>query len=403
MTSCHADDPREALARCVGDPDRFVRDHFGRGPHLHRGPTDADDLLSLDAVDHITATMALRQPAFRLVRNGQSLPASSYTASGTIGGRPVGDLIDVGKVHEHVRQGATLVLQGLHRYWEPVARFCRSLELVLTQPVQANAYLTPPVATGLNVHHDTHDVFVLQTYGTKQWVVYEPVVEQPLTSQRWSGREHQPGPATMELELRPGDCLYLPRGTPHAARTIGIPSLHLTVGIRSATWHDLFRQLLDGASEEVSFREALPAGYAHDPEVFATEVTERLKALGAWIQNQDAAEVAARAASRFWSSRSPLLAGHLRDLLESDQVGDDTVVVRRAGSVCRLRVEGDRLTVQLGDRQLTMPAAAGPALHRLAEAGPTRVGELADLLDEESRRVLVRRLITEGLLAVDRG
>jgi bifunctional lysine-specific demethylase and histidyl-hydroxylase NO66 len=71
--------------------------------------------------------------------------------------------------------------------------------------VQANAYLTPPVAQGLNLHGDPHDVFAVQTHGVKRWVVEPP--DEP----RW------------ELELRPGDVLYLPAGTRHAAQTIDRP------------------------------------------------------------------------------------------------------------------------------------------------------------------------------------
>ena len=40
--------------------------------------------------------------------------------------------------------GATLVLQGLHRLWPPLIDFARRLGADLRQPVQVNAYLTPP-------------------------------------------------------------------------------------------------------------------------------------------------------------------------------------------------------------------------------------------------------------------
>ena len=67
--------------------------------------------------------------------------------------------------------GATIVLQGLHLNWQPLAEFCRSLEAELGHPAQANAYFTPRSAQGLPVHHDTHDVFSLQVAGEKtSWV-----------------------------------------------------------------------------------------------------------------------------------------------------------------------------------------------------------------------------------------
>ncbi|MDP8927641.1 MAG: cupin domain-containing protein, partial [Actinomycetota bacterium] len=297
-------------------------------------------------------------------------------------------------------QGATIVLQGLHRYWEPVARFCRGLELALTHPVQANAYVTPPVASGLRVHHDTHDVFALQTYGRKQWVTYPPVVPRPLASQRWSSDEGAPGEPELDVELKPGDCLYLPRGIPHAARTVSVASVHLTIGVRSYTWHDVLRELVEAAKSEVTFREALPAGFAHDQPAFRSEVARRLKEMAAWVADADADALSERMAGRFRRGCSPLLRGQLQQLLALGTIEDASIVVRRPGTVCKVASVGDRLRVELGDRRLEMPAALEPAVHRLVEAGRLRVGDLADLLDLSSRTVLVRRLVREGLLMV---
>ena len=63
---------------------------------------------------------------------------------------------------------------------------------------------------------------------------------------------------------------------------------------------------------------------------------------------------------------------------------------------------GPRLQLVLGDRRLTMPAALEPAVRRLLDGEPHRVGDLADLLDAPSRRVLVRRLVREGILCTRR-
>ncbi|KPC69204.1 hypothetical protein ADL27_54620, partial [Streptomyces sp. NRRL F-6602] len=71
--------------------------------------------------------------------------------------------------------GATLVLQALHRTWQPVAEFCAGLGTELGHPVQANAYVTPPQNRGFDDHYDVHDVFVLQIEGTKRWLVHRPV------------------------------------------------------------------------------------------------------------------------------------------------------------------------------------------------------------------------------------
>jgi hypothetical protein len=82
-------------------------------------------------------------------------------------------------------------------------------------------------------------------------------------------------------------------------------------------------------------------------------------------------------------------------------VGDDTVVERRPGSVCVVRPGRDDLQVLLGDRRLTMPSWVEPAMRRVSGTVVLRVGDLAgELPSASSRAVLIRRLVREGLLAV---
>ncbi len=124
------------------------------------------------------------------------LAPESYTVDLGWSPQPFSGTIDVDRVLAEFEDGATIVLQALHHNWPPIADFCRRLEAALGEPVQANAYFTPRSAQGLAVHHDTHDVFVLQTAGKKHWRVYEPVVELPLQDQKYSKSEaRRAGPA----------------------------------------------------------------------------------------------------------------------------------------------------------------------------------------------------------------
>jgi lysine-specific demethylase/histidyl-hydroxylase NO66 len=394
------------LARCVGDVERFLAHHWTRAP-LHRHAADTggfDDLLSLDDVDTILATTAPRQPSFRLVRDGVPLDSRRYTRTIRLGGKSVSGVADPGKVFEEFRQGATIVLQGLQRTWLPLSTFCRELELELTHPVQVNAYITPPGAQGLAVHYDTHDVFVLQVEGHKEWSLFEPVRDDPLVSQPWSSDMVGDGPGHphLELDLRAGDVLYVPRGWLHSARAQQDVSAHLTVGVLAQTWYDAVQHTLKGLVDEVWSRQALPAGYAGEgaEAALAAELDERLASVRHWLEKVDTAAVARQLTSRFWSNRPPVLAGQLRQVLALDRLDDASVVRRRPTTVCHLVPEDGLLTVLLGDRQLRMPAALEPPVRRLAGAGRMRVGDLADQLDTDSRLVLVRRLVREGLLEV---
>jgi bifunctional lysine-specific demethylase and histidyl-hydroxylase NO66 len=391
-----------AIERCAGDPAAFVRDHWAKAPLLRRGagPGGFDDLLSLDDVDRILATTAPRLPAFRMVKDGKPLAPSAYTKSGRVGSQPLDDLADPGKVFDQFAGGATIVLQSLHRSWAPLTAFCRSLELFFTHPVQVNAYLTPPSSRGLGVHHDTHDVFVLQVHGRKLWQVWDAAVPFPLAHQKKlpPGAESPTEAALVEAELAPGDCLYVPRGFRHAARTAETASLHLTVGMLTYNWNDLLREVVEQATEETWFREGLPVGFAEDPAALEAALGERVAELRRFLDKVDLGRVAERAVNRFWANRAPLLQGQLRDLLTLDELGQDSEVRVRSGATWRLRFTGERLELLLGDRTLTMPAALEPAVRGLLEAGRGTPATLAGDLDGPSRLVLVRRLVREGLL-----
>ena len=317
-----------AIERCAGDPAAFVRDHWAKAPLLRRGagPDGFDDLLSLDDVDRILSTTSPRAPAFRMVKDGKPLPPSAYTRSGRMGSVPLSDLADPGRIFDQFHGGATIVLQSLQRSWAPLTAFSRQLELFLTHPVQVNAYLTPPASRGLGVHHDTHDVFVLQVHGRKLWQVWDAAVPFPLGHQKQlpPGAESPTEAPQVDAELAPGDCLYVPRGFRHAARTAETASLHLTVGMLTRNWNDLLREVVELATEEAWFRESLPVGFADDPAGLEAALAERVEELRRFLDKVDLAKVAEGAGRRFWANRPPPLEGQLRALLSLDDVGDDT-------------------------------------------------------------------------------
>jgi hypothetical protein len=281
-----------------------------------------------------------------------------------------------------------------------VGRFCRDLELLLTHPVQANAYLTPPSAQGLRVHHDTHDVFALQTYGRKRWVTYPAIVDDPLPGQHWDASTTDHGPPELDTELLPGDCLYVPRGVLHAAATTGDASLHLTIGVRAVTWHDVARRLVEHVTMAPPFREALPAAFARQPERLRDELAGRLKELADSIAQADVDALADREVDRLWASLLPRRDGQLVALLDLEAIDDRTRMRPRHPLPFTVTTSGDRLRLRVGDCELAMPAYAEPAVQALL-SGPVRVRDLPGALDAASRTVLARRLVREGLVVVD--
>ena len=400
---------RAALARCVGDPDRFLAGPHGRRPHLHRDGGPYDDLLSLAQVDDALTGHGLRFPAVRVVRDGEVIDHDCFTRTARTGRARVDDLVEPGRLLDLFADGATIVLQALQRWWLALTTFCRDLEMALGHRVQANAYLTPPGAAGLAPHHDTHDVFVLQVAGTKSWALREPVIEAPLDRHVPDHAACAARPVLLEADLAPGDAMYIPRGVVHSAAAQERLSLHLTVGILAVTAYDVARRLLDRAADDVAFRRDLPPGYAFDPDLARRAVAGVVQQLVGWldhIDEPDTAAVADELCGAFVTSRAPHLVGQLLELADLDALDDTTVVRRRTGTLCTIAThdsEPAELSVTLADRQLALPVTLAPAVRRLLDGCPHAVGELADMLDGPSRLVLVRRLVREAVMVTHRG
>lgn len=187
-------------------------------------------------------------------------------------------------VIERCREGATLIIEGIHKYDEQVGYFTAELSREIGEPTGVNLYLSQPSRQGYNRHYDTHDVFILQLAGYKGWRVYDSTVESPLFVQKFHGTV-PPAIPRLECMLEAGDVLYIPRGHWHEATAQVEPSLHLTLGIYARTGIDFLSWLTDELRDDVRWREAFPLVAKEDPGIItessptALEHLEKLKKL----------------------------------------------------------------------------------------------------------------------------
>ncbi len=378
-----------ALERCVGDVGIFFSTHWGRAPLLLTPSSEDErgfsDLASLDDLDHMIASLGLHASSLRMVRDGTTLPVSGYTTPAAKTSRGMESLVSAAAVYQRFMEGATIVLESLHRYWKPLAGFCRELEISLGHRLQVNAYITPPGSRGFDVHRDTHDVFVLQVSGTKHWIVYDRDDDQQVLIDR---------------DIEAGSSLYIPTGFPHAAATGGTTSAHLTVGILTHDSIEVVRGVAGLAEEEPAFRQRLPGAALRDVGALRAEVDRQLEEVRCWLEKVDVDELTRRVARRVMSSAQPILGGRLRQFELLEAIDADTPVTHVPGATCFLWPNDGGVTVLLADRELEMPVAAVPAMELIAVRKRFHVRDLHEFLTPASSLILVRRLIREGLLEV---
>jgi mannose-6-phosphate isomerase-like protein (cupin superfamily) len=361
---------------------------WGRTPLVERRGDDLLELLSLDDVDAFVSR-GVRRPAVRMVRAGAVLDPAEYCTPTRLGGQSVPEVVDGLKVAEQVATGATLVLQSLHRQWEPLIAFADDLMAEIRHPVQINAYLTPSEASGLRSHHDEHDVFVVQLAGSKDWVVE----------------------GLGEVSMQPGDTLYIPAGCHHSAVTTDDLSLHLTIGILRITYGEVLERILTDADVpalDTPLPLAFGTGRGADDRTLEVGVSTMLTDVVQHLRAIKVGEVVER------ERRRQLVpyrrGGHLSSVLTAERLTQDSVL-RWVTVTPRMQPafddhghpEPDRVRVLLADRVLRMPRATVAAIDALSSTpSGTRIADIPGL-DPSSRLVIGRRLVLEGACVVVAG
>lgn len=350
-------------------------------------------------MDEIVSRRGLRTPFIRMARDGQIVPAGRYTRGGGVGAE-IADQVDPDAVLALVRDGSTLVLQGLHRLWPPLIDFTSELAADLGHPVQVNAYITPAQSQGFAPHYDVHDVFVLQVAGRKRWQIREPVRELPWRDEPWEQSRSQvearaQEPPAIDAVLEPGDALYLPRGWIHSAQALGGTSAHLTFGVHALTRRTLLEAVIDAMVADGPLRTSLPLGGQPTGEDAAAvaDLLSRAADLARMPRGTDL--MTERVHSRQRTGGRPQPVAPYAQLDAAEQLVPTDVVRWRRGLHESVRHGTDWVEVVLSTRRVRLPAAADPILSSLRCGEPRSVDDLGGGADTLK---VVRTLLAEGLV-----
>ena len=351
-------------------------------------------LVTWSDLDAVLGCHGAPHPDIRLARGEEFIPKDRYTHRS---GR-----IDARRVSRHFDDGATIIFNQLQRRIPVLAQLCALVGRIFGSRVQTNIYLTPPDAQGFEAHWDTHDVFVLQVSGRKQWTIYDAKVALPLKGQAFDSKRDAPGAATDQFDLEAGSAVYIPRGVFHSARSSDDTSLHVTLGLTAFTWTDfLLESVAAAALGEESLRRSLPLGFADDG--VSTETMDRLvrEKLEALVSCLPAADVWRHFRNELSTANAPLF----NDVLSSRLAGQVTLsstVVRRLGLRVEFEERGAGCALGLCGQEIEFPGWMEPAVRFVVETGRFEVAALPECLDGDGKVAFVARLMREGLLQMER-
>jgi ribosomal protein L16 Arg81 hydroxylase len=376
----------------------FQREYWERRPLVvHReDPGYYAGLFTLDDLDQVLSLTNLLQDNIRVVMNGKETQVSELVNAVGRNGRTNA----LEELYARYRDGSTIVLNALEERWEPLLRLARKLGNELSARLQMNIYLTPASAQGFAAHFDTHDVFVAQAYGTKQWrtATGSPVL--PLYGQKYDKSQPTPDPE-LEFDLRAGDIAYLPRGTIHWATSNATASVHITIGVHPVLYAQAVQDAVSKlCADDVRFRRGLPVGFASDDDLRAEAeraFTELIDALRLGLRPED---LIGSAVNRATSMALPALRHHLTDLEELGELWLDTKVRNRPDQRVSITVADEEARLEFNNKTVNLPAHVADELRYIAGRGDARftANDIPGDLDEPGRVVLIQTLVREGLL-----
>jgi lysine-specific demethylase/histidyl-hydroxylase NO66 len=242
-------------------PDRFMADYYGRKP-LHIPAEDGAPkaaLIDWAGFNALLSQTPLWTPnTLKLVSNGGAVPAEFYcdtveTAAGPVL-RPSPARIEI-----FLSTGSSLVADEIQTLSPALREVSALLGRAFAGKVGANAYLSFGGVRAFTTHFDTHEVFAVQVEGEKIWRLYEGRADNPIgfpvpDDQLIDWFERTRGRPMIDVHMKPGDVLYLPRGWYHDALAQPGASLHVTFSVTPLHGGALFGLLETLAREDTNFR-----------------------------------------------------------------------------------------------------------------------------------------------------
>ena len=375
--------------------DEFLSKYWLEQHLFCRGSSERfSGLLSWAALNQILQHHWRETWRFRLAVRGRDLEPASYADfAGSV------PRIRPKDVTDQLRRGATLSFDAIDELHEPLTRLAESFETFFRGGTKINIYAGWRALHGLDLHRDNQEIFILQLYGPKRWLLYGSTVDGVDRSQLES-TSVPPGGALLDQILEPGDLLYIPRGCYHLAVPMNEPTLHLTLGVKNPREKDLLLWLVERMRASGADDRDLPC-LADAPE--RVRFSEQLRrALLAGLDDDLVEQYLSETGSNF----KPRPSFNLPWAATSERLpaGRDFLVTLNV--VPRVVVNGNARPIELNSRGRTyrFPHGMQWIIEQLDSRTPLAMERLVEAvgsrLDEETVRILVAMLVKHDLVAI---
>lgn len=304
--------------------------------------------------------------------------------------------------------GATFKIGDLEWRAPLFSALSRHFERQFGGTAVAKLFITPPTKKGFSAHFDHESVFVVQLTGTKLWRIFPRSVVNPKQSMaRILTREELEQPSESTI-LEPGDVLYLPAGTPHAAECTDVSSMHVSIGLSPWTPTDVIQHAVNAISlTEPAMNAPLFTSEPYCSALLREAVDRCITALKTlspdtlFEQFQRSCNAVRREASGMG----------LSNFCAITSLSENSLVSRNELKIVRKQMGEKAISLYISDASnvtdnpekqppyIELPAFVDEELTFLLGARePTSISEIPGLLDVTSKVVLAKELLRHGVL-----
>jgi ribosomal protein L16 Arg81 hydroxylase len=186
----------------------------------------APSFFSVRALQEHLSNPVIAPTWMTVVQRGQNIPLEKSCVFKTVQQRQLW-FIDKRLLDEQLRQGASVILEGLDILDPRINALCAQLDAALPCALSnCVAFFSQQRNELYRGHIDSDDVLVIQVAGEKLWRLFEKQPPRKVNTTELTGP--QLGRQIAELTMRAGDALYVRSGVPHLCETPASHSLHLS-------------------------------------------------------------------------------------------------------------------------------------------------------------------------------
>ena len=398
------DNLREVISNILSyfENNDFFEQYYEKNFYYGEVSINYENLLTLSDINNFFSRNDLQLPFIRMAKDGNPVPYEEYLLD-ISAANGFDRIINVDKVLSKYHNGTTIILNAGQLIFNNLRKLCSKLEDFFNFRINANIYITPKNNQGFTPHVDGHDVIILQIEGEKDWEIYRPIQSLPNSSQAGDlNAEIRNGKELKHLKsikLSKGNFMYIPRGFIHEAKCSNEHSIHITIGLFPLLWTNLVSKYLEKVVESTLPNSSLPtwntkdniSDYQSKVDILAKEISEinisSILNKGA-IEKENKAIKLQNNKNRFY------------DIIKSPNIDLNTKVKIRHGVVYNITQSDSYISLGFYEKTVNLPLLLHSTLDFILEHDTFFINELPNEYDDNSKILLIQKLVSEGLLTI---